>query len=140
MFIDDEGSAKEDEVQVEEIQPAPGVARSVTAGSQHESVPAEKVVLKIPSRMDDEEPQYPDACFPDHWYDKLPFLKGNDESPFWQVWSLLRLKTFRLIENKYFETAVIIMILLSSLALVRSFNAAFIQCLGALISPTEILV
>lgn len=70
------------------------------------------------ARADDEEPQYPDACFPDHWYERAPFLKGNDESPFWQGWSLLRLKTFRLIENKYFETAVIIMILLSSLALV----------------------
>ncbi len=80
----------------------------------------EKVVLKIPSRNKDEEedPQYPDACFPDHWYEKMPILKGNDDSQFWQGWAMLRLKTFRLIENKYFETAVIIMILLSSLALV----------------------
>jgi voltage-gated sodium channel type II alpha len=75
-------------------------------------------VVKIPPRMDGEDPEYPDACFPDHWYEKLPALKGNDESPFWQGWAMLRLKTFRLIENKYFETAVIIMILLSSLALV----------------------
>lgn len=86
-----------------------------------DQVPAEKVVIKIPNRMDgDEDPQYPDACFPNHWYEKVPILKGNDESPFWQGWAMLRLKTFRLIENKYFETAVIIMILLSSLALVNN--------------------
>lgn len=79
-----------------------------------------KVIVKVPHRTDgDEDDQYPDACFPDHWYEKMPILKGNDESPFWQGWAMLRLKTFRLIENKYFETAVIIMILLSSLALVR---------------------
>lgn len=95
---------------------------------------AEKVVLKIPTRMDgDEDPQYPDACFPDHWYEKLPALKGNDESPFWQGWALLRLKTFRLIENKYFETAVIIMILLSSLALVRLFPLSLISYLHLII-------
>lgn len=82
---------------------------------------AEKAaVLKIAARVDSEEdPQYPDACFPDHWYEKVPIIKGNDQSPFWQGWAMLRLKTFRLIENKYFETAVIIMILLSSLALVK---------------------
>ena len=45
---------------------------------------------------------------------------GDDDSPFWQGWANLRIKTFRLIENKYFETAVIAMILLSSLALVSS--------------------
>lgn len=121
LVTDEGGSAKEEEAAIEGIEPASehvAMARSVTAGSQHESVPTEKVVLKIPSRVDDEEPQYPDACLPDHWYEKLAFLKGKDESPFWQGWSLLRLKTFRLIENKYFETAVIIMILLSSLALV----------------------
>ena len=42
----------------------------------------------------------------------------DEDSPFWQGWAALRIKTFRLIENKYFETAVIAMILLSSLALV----------------------
>lgn len=90
-------------------------------GGEGEDGEGEKVVLKIPPRMDGEEdPQYPDACFPDRWYEKMPALKGNDESPFWQGWAMLRLKTFRLIENKYFETAVIIMILLSSLALVST--------------------
>lgn len=60
----------------------------------------------------------PADCFPEHVYLKFPFLAGDDDAPFWQGWANLRLKTFQLIENKYFETAVITMILLSSLALV----------------------
>nr|XP_053611694.1 sodium channel protein para isoform X26 [Plodia interpunctella] len=59
----------------------------------------------------------PADCCPEPCYQKFPFLAGDDESPFWQGWGMLRLKTFRLIENTYFETAVITMILLSSLAL-----------------------
>ncbi|KAL0821039.1 hypothetical protein ABMA28_005677 [Loxostege sticticalis] len=59
----------------------------------------------------------PADCCPDPCYQRFPFLAGDDESPFWQGWGMLRLKTFRLIENTYFETAVITMILLSSLAL-----------------------
>ncbi|KAJ2949663.1 hypothetical protein O0L34_g15590 [Tuta absoluta] len=59
----------------------------------------------------------PADCCPEPCYVKFPFLAGDDESPFWQGWAMLRLKTFRLIENTYFETAVITMILLSSLAL-----------------------
>jgi len=70
---------------------------------------------------DEEELAYPESCFPPAWYEKMPALKGKEDSPFWIGWANLRLKTFRLIENKYFETAVIIMILLSSLALVGSF-------------------
>ncbi|XP_055695868.1 sodium channel protein para isoform X30 [Lutzomyia longipalpis] len=61
--------------------------------------------------------EYPADCCPDPCYKKFPFLAGDDDSPFWQGWGNLRLKTFQLIENKYFETAVITMILLSSLAL-----------------------
>lgn len=60
----------------------------------------------------------PADCCPDPCYLKFPILAGDDDSPFWQGWANLRLKTFQLIENKYFETAVITMILLSSLALV----------------------
>lgn len=63
---------------------------------------------------------YPADCCPDKCYKRFPFLAGDDDSPFWQGWANLRLKTFQLIENKYFETAVITMILLSSLALVSS--------------------
>lgn len=64
---------------------------------------------------------YPSDCFPDPFYKKFPFLAGDDDAPFWQGWANLRLKTFQLIENKYFETAVITMILLSSLALVSKY-------------------
>ncbi|XP_073830180.1 sodium voltage-gated channel paralytic isoform X18 [Musca autumnalis] len=60
---------------------------------------------------------YPADCFPDSYYKKFPILAGDEDSPFWQGWGNLRLKTFQLIENKYFETAVITMILMSSLAL-----------------------
>ncbi|XP_065166084.1 sodium channel protein para isoform X6 [Atheta coriaria] len=56
-------------------------------------------------------------CFPEGFYKTFPFLAGDDDSPFWQGWGNLRFKTFELIENKYFETAVITMILLSSMAL-----------------------
>ncbi|KAG8036982.1 hypothetical protein G9C98_004304 [Cotesia typhae] len=63
------------------------------------------------------EADYPADCCPDHCYKKFPFLAGDDDAPFWQGWANLRLKTFQLIENKYFETAVITMILLSSMAL-----------------------
>lgn len=62
--------------------------------------------------------EYPADCCPDSYYKKFPILAGDEDSPFWQGWGNLRLKTFQLIENKYFETAVITMILMSSLALV----------------------
>lgn len=65
---------------------------------------------------------YPADCCPDPCYKKFPILAGDDDSPFWQGWANLRLKTFQLIENKYFETAVITMILLSSLALVSALH------------------
>lgn len=72
-----------------------------------------------------EEDEYPEDCFPPKCYKKFPFLAGEDETPFWLGWAQLRLKTFQLIENKYFETAVITMILLSSLALVRIVRKLF---------------
>ena len=63
--------------------------------------------------------EYPSDCCPESCYLRFPILAGGDpDSPFWQGWGNLRIKTFRLIENKYFETAVIAMILISSLALV----------------------
>lgn len=74
--------------------------------------------LVIRADDDDVIDDSPSDCFPDPCYKKFPLLAGDDDSPFWQGWGNLRLKTFQLIENKYFETAVITMILLSSLALV----------------------
>ena len=64
--------------------------------------------------------EYPADCCPVKCYIHFPCIAGEDDSPFWQGWANLRIKTFRLIENKYFETAVIAMILISSLALVRN--------------------
>lgn len=64
--------------------------------------------------------EYPADCCPVKFYLNFPCLAGDDDSPFWQGWANLRIKTFRLIENKYFETAVIAMILISSLALVST--------------------
>ncbi|XP_044765573.1 sodium channel protein para isoform X3 [Coccinella septempunctata] len=61
--------------------------------------------------------EYSADCFPENCYKRFPFLAGDEDSPFWQGWANLRFKTFELIENTYFETAVITMILLSSLAL-----------------------
>ncbi|KAI5721996.1 hypothetical protein M8J76_002131 [Diaphorina citri] len=82
---------------------------------EEQNVVEEDVVLIGPD--DGEEDAYPSDCCPDKCYVRFPFLAGDDDTPFWQGWANLRLKTFQLIENKYFETAVITMILLSSLAL-----------------------
>jgi voltage-gated sodium channel type II alpha len=60
------------------------------------------------------EEDTPRDCMPPSFYSRFPVFTLLDSSP---LWTLTRLKTFHLIENKYFETAVIIMILLSSLAL-----------------------
>lgn len=69
------------------------------------------------SHKQEEEEESPVDCFPPEFYQRFPFftLEGTQ---FGIVWGNIRLKTFRLIENKYFETGVITMILLSSLALV----------------------
>lgn len=75
--------------------------------------------LVIQAEEDEVIEEGPIDCLPESCYKKFPVFAGDDDSPFWQGWSNLRLKTFRLIENKYFETAVILMILLSSLALVN---------------------
>jgi voltage-gated sodium channel type II alpha len=70
--------------------------------------------------------EYPADCCPVRCYIHFPCMAGEEDSPFWQGWAALRIKTFRLVENKYFETAVIAMILLSSLALVRLYKFMFI--------------
>ena len=67
---------------------------------------------------DNVEDDAPSDCFTEAFYVRCPSCRGNPNSPFWQGWAMLRLKTYRLIENKYFETAVITMILASSMALV----------------------
>ena len=80
--------------------------------------------------------EYPAECCPDRCYMQFPCLAGDHDSPFWQGWGALRIKTFRLIENKYFETAVITMILVSSLALVSGLKngrleVSIVACLSS---------
>lgn len=93
------------------------ITESEEEGECDEGPLEEDIVIQADG--DDIIMEYPADCCPDPCYKKFPFLAGDDDSPFWQGWANLRLKTFQLIENKYFETAVITMILLSSLALVR---------------------
>lgn len=64
--------------------------------------------------------EYPPDCCPDCCYVKFPFLKG-DESDLWLRWDEARKKSYALVEHKYFETIIITMILISSLALVSLF-------------------
>lgn len=92
------------------------VAESEEEGECDEGPLEEDIVIHAEGDVVLED--YPSDCCPDPCYVKFPMLAGDDDSPFWQGWANLRLKTFQLIENKYFETAVITMILLSSLALV----------------------
>ena len=53
-------------------------------------------------------------CCPDVVYRLIPFCNGDPEQPFWQVWSRHRLIGSQLIENKYFEGVVLVLILISS--------------------------
>lgn len=64
----------------------------------------------------------PADCLPECMYEKFPWCAATG-TPFWDRWSNIRLKSYRLIEHKYFETFIIVMILLSSLALVRTLAA-----------------
>ena len=84
--------------------------------------------LVIHAEEDEIIEEGPIDCLPEACYKKFPIFAGDEDSPFWQGWGNLRLKTFRLIENKYFETAVITMILLSSLALVIYIHSHEILC------------
>ena len=52
-------------------------------------------------------------CCPASIYKKLPCC-ANDTSVFWVNWNYQRLVASKLIENKYFETVVLILILISS--------------------------
>ncbi|KAL0271720.1 UNVERIFIED_CONTAM: hypothetical protein PYX00_008718 [Menopon gallinae] len=85
-------------------------------GEEEDGIPEEDIIIDA-NTEDVLIQDSPSDCCPDNCYKRFPFLAGDDDAPFWQGWANLRLKTFQLIENKYFETAVITMILLSSLAL-----------------------
>merc|ERR1719320_526583 len=55
-----------------------------------------------------------EECCPPVCYRVCPCCIGDAESPFWQLWYKHRLQISRLIEDKYFETVVLALILLSS--------------------------
>ncbi|XP_074595082.1 sodium voltage-gated channel paralytic isoform X1 [Brevipalpus obovatus] len=58
---------------------------------------------------------HPDDCLPDYWYERFPCCL--EETPFWMWWRSTRSKCYKLVEDKYFETLVITLILLSSMTL-----------------------
>ena len=53
-------------------------------------------------------------CCPASCYRVFKCCQGDPDSPFWQEWYKHRLQLSRLIENKYFETVILALILLSS--------------------------
>jgi len=56
-----------------------------------------------------------EKCCPDVCYRISPCCLGDpDDSPFWHLWYRHRLQVSRLIENQYFESVVLALILLSS--------------------------
>ena len=54
-----------------------------------------------------------EECCPAAVYRSMPCCAGETH-PFWQVWNKHRLLASKLIENKYFETIILILILISS--------------------------
>lgn len=64
-------------------------------------------------------PELPADCCPDCCYTRFATCCCYDESkPLWLKYKIIRTKVFALVENKYFETVVVVLILTSSLALV----------------------
>ena len=53
-------------------------------------------------------------CCPPGYYRLCPCCSGDGDSPLWHEWHKHRLQISRLIEDKYFETVVLALILLSS--------------------------
>ena len=53
-------------------------------------------------------------CCPPGYYKLCPCCTGEGDSPLWHEWHKHRLQISRLIEDKYFETVVLALILLSS--------------------------
>ena len=123
MVIDDENvlakSISDDGDYVEVVDEVGAAAAEVAAATAAEEAAQAKREAEILEATTQElmMQEYPSDCCPDKCYARFPCLAGDHDSPFWQGWGALRIKTFRLIENKYFETAVIAMILISSLAL-----------------------
>lgn len=62
--------------------------------------------------------EYPVDCFPEKWYECFPWCLK--ETPFALKWRELRYHSYNLVENKYFETVCITLILISSMTLVST--------------------
>ncbi|KAL3223875.1 hypothetical protein MRX96_027177 [Rhipicephalus microplus] len=63
-------------------------------------------------------PEMPADCCPDWCYTRFAFACFFDENKiFWQRYKIVRTKAYALVEHKYFETIVVVLILTSSLAL-----------------------
>ena len=60
--------------------------------------------------------EYPSECFPEPMYKYCPWCL--DETPFWIRWKDIRTRCYKFVEHSYFETLVITLILISSMALV----------------------
>ncbi|KAF7492427.1 Sodium channel protein para [Sarcoptes scabiei] len=59
--------------------------------------------------------EYPSECWPEPMYQYCPWCL--DETTFWARWKTIRSKCYKIVEHKYFETLVITLILISSMAL-----------------------
>jgi hypothetical protein len=66
--------------------------------------------------------QYPDDCCPQSCAAKCLWMDAFSQTLLGKIWGRWRFYMFKLVENSYFETFIIIMILASSLALVRTIN------------------
>uniref|UniRef100_A0A673CVD7 Sodium channel protein n=1 Tax=Sphaeramia orbicularis TaxID=375764 RepID=A0A673CVD7_9TELE len=64
-----------------------------------------------------EEFMEPDACFVECCVQKLPCCQVNVEVGWWKMWWTLRKTCYRIVEHNWFESFIILMILLSSGAL-----------------------
>jgi voltage-gated sodium channel type II alpha len=104
---------------VSKIKRCVGLDRFAPSETEEEGCECKEALNEdlVDANTEDIIEEYSADCCPESCYKQFPFLAGDEDSPFWQGWANLRYKTFRLIENKYFETAVITMILLSSFAL-----------------------
>ncbi|ELT95078.1 hypothetical protein CAPTEDRAFT_210954 [Capitella teleta] len=60
---------------------------------------------------------YPDECCPKCCIRRCPCCDSFDKTKFGQMWWSFRCKMFKLVEHKYFETFIIVMICASSIAL-----------------------
>lgn len=68
--------------------------------------------------------EYPVDCFPDDWYAKCPWCL-EESTPWLSRWKDLRFNSYNLVENKYFETVCITLILISSMTLVSKNKIRF---------------